>query len=614
MDTGTFNGSAMGAYVVPDDSGEAGPSFFGYGSLGSETGFGPPGFQVRGVSAGFGWNSRVRVPSADALGEFPFLVALDNPGEIGADGEQVDPLSVLSTLIGGPNPWVQPQEGDLWIALGMAFDVFESSRGRAMLLVQPGPELAFSLLGVGGVLLPTKSDQKIARVDIGIEATLRPRAGELSLSAAMTEKTFILDPNCKMRGGVGVKVWFGDHPHAGDFAVVLGALPAGHEVPVRHPRQQPASITWGIGSTVSISGNAYAALNPKWLMAGGSLDIAFESGALRAWLTARFDAALEWNPFHFDMGVGVRVGVSATVKVWKFKVRVSVEVGISGRVWGPPVGGEFTVHLWFVSFTVGFGSPRRNTPPALDWGGFQGMLPPPQNMVRTVANAGYAGDGAPAEPGAVKPWLAGNGGLTFTADTQAPVGKLFLDRTGTEPVAAGDTLDILPMRLRDRDSELRVWLTRDGQDVSLADWGRSVVRGNVANGLWGERPDAPGDGLLRNRILGVRLTSPPVDHGTSTGFIDERAIAFDPIAPDGNQPLSAAESPAGPAPQRPGTVIGTIQDGIDTAATRGNRAALVDALKRLGTDPGPLDDDLSAYARAAGTAFTAEPMLVPAAG
>ncbi|MEV4443145.1 DUF6603 domain-containing protein [Streptomyces sp. NPDC049577] len=612
VDTGTFNGSAMGAYVVPDGSGEAGPSFFGYGSLGSETGFGPPGFQVRGISAGFGWNSRVRVPSADALGGFPFLVALDNPGEIGADGEQVDPLAVLSTLIGGSNPWVRPQEGNLWIAAGMAFDCFEAFRGRAMALLQFGSDLTISLLGVASALLPTKGDKKIARVDIGIEATVRPRAGELSISAAMTDKTFILDPNCEMRGGVGVKVWFGDHPHAGDFALILGWLPAGRELPARYPRQQPAGITWGIGSTVSITGNAYAALTPKWLMAGGLLDINFTSKALRAWLTARIDALVEWNPFSFDVGVGVRVGVSATVKVAFVKVTISVEVGVSGRVWGPPVGGEFTVHLWFVSFTIGFGSPRRNTPPALDWGGFQGMLPPPSNMVRTVPNAGYAGEGAAATPGAVKPWLADNGGFTFTADTQAPVSKLFLDRTSTTPVDTGDRLDILPMRTRDRDSELRVWLTRDGQDVTLADWGRSVLRGTVPNALWGERPDAPGDGLLPDRIIGVRLTSPPVDHGTSTGFIDERAIAFDPIAPDGNQPLSAAESPAGPVPQRPGTVIRTIRDGIDTAATRGNRAALVDALKRLGTDPGPVDNDLSGYARAAGTAFTAEPMLVPA--
>ncbi|MER6401724.1 DUF6603 domain-containing protein [Kitasatospora sp. NPDC001603] len=606
VDTGAFNGSAMGSYVVPSNG--ADPSLFAYGSLGSQVGFGPPLFQVRGISAGFGWNSRVRVPAADALGDFPFLMALDNPGAIGADDEEVDPLRVLSALIGGGNPWVRPQQGDLWFAAGLAFDCFETFSGRALALVQTGSDLTISLLGAAGMQLPTKSNKKIARVEIGIEATLRPTAGELSIGAAFTEKTFLIDPNCKLRGGVGMKFWFGNHPQAGDFAFMLGAIPAGLELPARYPRQQPAGLTWGVGSTVNITGNAYAAFTPKSLMAGGSLNVVFQSGMLRAWLTARVDALLEWNPFYFDVGMGIRVGVSATIKVWFVKVRISVEVGVSVRVWGPAVGGEAAVHLWFISFTIGFGAHRRNKVPALDWGGFQGMLPPPENMVRTTAIAGYTGEGAPPTRGAVKPWLVSNGGLTFTADTQAPVSKVYLDQSSTTPVTTDSTVDILPMHVRGKGSELRIWLTYNGQASTMTPWGRAVLRGNVPNGLWGQEPDAPNDGIITDRVLGIRLSSPPVDHGTSTGFLDEQAISFDPINPDGNQPLSG-ESATGPVPTRPGGVIAAIQSGID-AATRDSRAALAQALKGLGTDLGVLDTDLSGYANAIGTAFTAEPMLV----
>ncbi len=610
VDTGAFNGSAMGAYVVPSSGTD--PSLFAYGSLGSQVGFGPPLFQVRGISAGFGWNSRVRVPAADALDDFPFLVALDNPGAIGADDEEVNPVEVLGALIGGSNPWVRPQEGDLWFAAGLAFDCFETFSGRALALVQTGSDLTISLLGAAGMQLPTKSDKKIARVEIGIEATLRPTAGELSIGAAFTEKTFLIDPNCKLRGGVGMKFWFGNHDNAGDFAFMLGAIPAGRELPARYPRQQPAGLTWGVGSTVSITGNAYAAFTPKSLMAGGSLDVVFQSGMLRAWLTARVDALLEWNPFYFDVGMGIRVGVSATIKVWFVKIRISVEVGVSVRIWGPAVGGEATVHLWFISFTIGFGASRRNHTPALDWGGFQGMLPPPENMVRTTAIAGYTGEGTPATRGDVKPWLVSNGGFTFTADTQAPVSKVYLNQgADTVEAASGTTVDILPMHVRGKGSELRIWLTYNGQAATLARWGRSVQRGNVPNGLWGQKPDAPNDGIIPNQILGIRLTSPPVDHGTSTGFLDEKAISFDPINPDGNQPLSA-EPATGPVPTRPGGVIAAIQDGIDTLATRDNRAALAKALTGLGANLGTPDTNLSAYARAAGTAFTAEPMLIAA--
>lgn len=612
VDTGAFNGSAMGAYVVPDGSG-ADPSLFAYGSLGSQVGFGPPMFQVRGISAGFGWNSRVRVPAADALGSFPFLVALDNPGEIGADDEEVDPLKVLGELIGGSNPWVRPQEGDLWFAAGLAFNCFETFRGHAMALVQTGSDLTISLLGVGGTQLPTKSDKKIARVEIGIEATLRPTAGELSIGAAFTEKTFLIDPNCKLRGGVGMKFWFGNHANAGDFALMLGAIPAGRELPARYPKQQPAGLTWGVGSNVNITGSAYAAFTPKSLMAGGSLDVVFQSGMLRAWLTARVDALLEWNPFYFDVGMGIRVGVSATIKVWFVKIRISIEVGVSVRVWGPAVGGEATVHLWFISFTIGFGADRRDSEPALGWGGFQGMLPPPENMVRTTPIAGYTGEGAPATRGEVKPWLVSNGGFTFTADTQAPVSKVYLNQgSDTVEVASDTAVDILPMHLQGKGSELRIWLTYNGEAATLTPWGRAILRGNVPNGLWGQKADAPNDGIIPDRILGIRLTSPPVDHGTDTGFLDEKAISFDPINPDGNQPLTAGEPATGPEPTRPGGVIAAIQDGIDTTATRGNRTALAQALTSLGADLGTLDTDLSAYANAAGTAFTAEPMLVAA--
>ncbi|MEU9402800.1 DUF6603 domain-containing protein [Streptomyces sp. NPDC048242] len=614
VDTGAFNGSAMGAHTVPGDEG-TNPSLFAYGALGSEVGFGPPVFQLRGISAGFGWNSRVRVPSADALGSFPFLVALDNPGEIGADDDEVDPLKVLSELIGsgGPGAWVSPQEGDLWFAAGIAFDCFATFTGRAMALVQTGSDLTISLLGAAGMQLPTKSDKKIARVEIGLEATLRPTAGELSIGAGFTDKTFLIDPNCKLRGGVGMKFWFGNHAQAGDFAFMLGAVPKERELPARYPKQPPAGLTWGLGSTVNITGSAYAAFTPKSLMAGGGLDIVFQSGMLRAWLSARVDALVEWNPFYFDVGIGVRVGVSATIKVWFVKVKISVEIGVSLRVWGPAVGGEATVHLWFISFTIGFGAKRRSTPPALDWGGFQGMLPPPENMVRTTAVAGYTGEGAAPTRGATKPWLVSSGGFTFTSDTQAPVSKIFLDKTSTAPVATDSPVDILPMDLTGRTSELRIELTRDDREDSIADWGRSQIRGNVPNGLWGREADASGEGLIPDRLLGIRLTSPPVDFGTSTGFIDEQGISFDPISPDGNLPLSAQEQPAGPVPLRPGGVIDAIHDGIDADATKTHRAALVEDLTGLGFDLGALDTDLSAYAQAVKTAFTAEPMLVPAA-
>nr|WP_202447127.1 hypothetical protein [Streptomyces sp. SID5468] len=129
--------------------------------------------------------------------------------------------------------------------------------------------------------------------------------------------------------------------------------------------------------------------------------------------------------------------------------------------------------------------------------------------------------------------------------------------------------------------------------------------------MWGTDANAPGDGLLPDRILGVRLTSPPIAYGTDTGFIDEKAISFDPLPLDGGNPLDPAEEPTGPLPQRPGGVIGKISDGIDAESARPARTELARALDSLGVISAQIDQDLSTYADAAGTAFTAEPMLVP---
>lgn len=112
-------------------------------------------------------------------------------------------------------------------------------------------------------------------------------------------------------------------------------------------------------------------------------------------------------------------------------------------------------------------------------------------MVRTTPVTGYVGEGAPSTRVGTAPWLVDSGGFTFTADTQAPVSRLYLDRDSTTPVETDDTLDILPMRLKDRQSELRVWLSYNGGAESLTDWARTPLRGSVPNGLWGRRRTPP---------------------------------------------------------------------------------------------------------------------------
>ncbi len=608
VDTGALNGSIMAAYVVPE-SGTM-PSFFAYGSLGKHLGIGPPPFMVRGISLGFGWNSRVRMPPVEQVETFPFIEALDGGGQI---GDETDPLAVLAALIGGGTPWISPAEDSWWIAAGLAFTCFETIAGRAMAIVQGGSDLTIALLGTGRAELPRASAKKWAQAEIALEVVFKPVAGEFMLGAALTRNSFLVDPDCKLHGGVSLKIWFGSSEHAGDFVLSIGGYHPGYTRPVNYPAGTPVGITWGLGNTVTISGSAYAAFTPAAVMAGGIIDLRFHSGALKAWLTARANALVQWKPFYFDLDIGVRVGVSASVKLIFVRVTITIEVGVDLRLWGPPVGGEATVHLWFISFTIGFGTDRVGEPAALDWTEFQELLPPSENTVRVTATSGLLpGPGAPASRRPSADWQASAAGFVFTTETVVPASKLYVDGV---LVGSGPDLVIRPMRLAELTSEHWVSLTRDGDRLDLERWQKRPVLGSVPQALWGsgdgQTLPEPGDQLLERQIIGAELSSPALRNGNSTGYITEQTFAFDPLYPLGLMPLEDGEPPGGPVPARPPDAVGTIAATVDSPAARTARGELADALRDLGTDLGELDDSLPRYALAAQTAFTAVPMLVP---
>ncbi|MHB6910350.1 DUF6603 domain-containing protein [Streptomyces sp. DB-54] len=625
VDTGTFHGSAIAAAYAP--SAGAKPSFFAFGALTADKGIGPPAFQVRGVAGGMGWRSHLRLPDGpENVADFPFIKALKDPTSIGAkpDGT-ADPLQVLDHLTQGDSPWITPAQGSddpVWVAAGLAFTVAECLDGRAMLAVQTGEDLTLALLGVAGMSFPKQPGRrKYAHVEIGLEALLKPKAGELSLSAALTSNSFVLDPNCRLRGGVAFKTWFGPSPNKGDFVVTVGGYHRNYRKPEHYPVVPRLGFDWDLSGAVTVSGDAYFALTPAAVMAGGGLDVRFHSGAVRAWLTAKVDALIQWKPFYFDVGMRVSVGVSASVKILFVRITITIEVGVSLSVWGPPTGGEAKIHLWFISFTIGFGAKRDADTNALDWPGFREMLPPSDTAVRVLPGAGLIADRPQSADGTLSDddaWQVSSAGFTFSTDSAVPVGELYLTRSGGSPVERGSKLNIRPMDKTNRTSVQRVSLTwhEQDKDLDLPAWDRTPATASVPQALWGTgRGDtlpAPGEQVIPDQLTGAMLSSPGPEYGNDTGYIGEDALAFGPIEPDGIQPLDPDAQPVGPVPRRQSGVIGTIARTVAAPAQNSARTQLTQALTGLGLDLGALDTDLSAHRDAAETAFTAEPMLVPA--
>jgi hypothetical protein len=603
-------GTGMGAYVVPQSSSSQ-SSFFGYVGIGGNPGIGIPMLRLTGVSAGLGWNSRMRLPEISDIGDFPFLKALDDPAAIGAQRE--DPVQVLRALTTGSDPWVTPCDDELWVALGLGFTLAELVTGRAMAVVQTGQDLAIALLGTAKAELPKGDSRKYARIGAELRAVLKPDQGELAFDAQLTSDSFVIDPNCRLRGGVAFRSWFGNSPHAGDFVYTVGGYHPHYRAPEWYPLVPRLGFDWDLTGSVTISGSAYLAITPAAAMAGGALDVRFHSGVVRAWCTARVDALIQWKPFYLDVGMQVRIGVSASVKIIFVRITITIEVGVALGVWGPPTGGRATVKLWFISFTINFGSDRESAEKVLDWSGFAAMLPPAANNVRVLPGAGLLVEKHPGTQRAEDYWEVSASGFTFTSDTTVPISRLYLG-DDTSAAESGATLNIRPMGRQCLTSTQRVSLIRGGEPVKLDTWARSRRTATVATELWGtgSSGDLPsGEGhLVKNQLLGVELSSPGPRHGNSTGYMDENALAFDPVAPDGTQPLDPAARPVGASPQRPGGVIGTIATTVDAQAQRTARQRLAGQLEAWGLRLGALDNDLSAYALFSETAFTAEPMLV----
>ncbi|CAM5666509.1 hypothetical protein KAURM247S_03976 [Kitasatospora aureofaciens] len=614
VDAKAVAGSAVGAYVVPQEAGLQ-PSVFAFGALGSDKGIGPPPFQVRGIALGLGWNSRIRLPEVEAMNDFPFVAALDNPGAIG--GANGDPVEILKTITAGADPWVRPAQDEVWVAAGLAFSCFEAIKGSAMAVVQTGADFTVALLGLAATEYPPKGDKKYAKAELGIEVVVKPNKGELRLSAALTRNSFLLDPNCRLRGGVALATWYSPSPEAGDFVFSLGGYHDSFRRPDHYPSPARLGFDWDLTGSVTVSGGAYFAITPSAVMLGGSLEVNFHSGMLRAWLIARADALIQWRPFHFDLGISVRIGVQAQVKILFVKITIRIEIGASLRLFGPPTGGEATVHLWFISFTIKFGANRGDGAKYLDWDGFKDMLPPPGSLVQIHAGSGLISDD-PVGGGHSGAWLVSSAGFDFNVESAVPITEMYLDSRSNAPVERGSRIGVRPMGESGRTSTQLVALTLEGEPVALTDsWHATFGRTSVAQSLWGTgSPNAlpaPGQQLIHEQLTGVRLASPATENGKSTGYISAENLAFDPMDP-GAQPLDPDADAVGPVPRRlaGAAVIDRIRTTIDAAEQRTTRRALAEAFTGFGVGLGELDGDLPGYVRACETAFTAAPLLVSA--
>ncbi len=478
-----------------------------------------PAFIIEGFAAGMGLNYKMTCPEMTDVYNFPLMQAQRKE-------TPEDTLKILEGRKADANhvtrQWLQPSAGDYWIAAGIRFSFNELMSGNMILVARFGEGLQFSLLGLARLCLPKGAGKDAAYVyaELQMLSVLRPNDGCFTMQAGLTPASFLLSKSCRLYGGVAFSLWFGSNPHAGDFVLTIGGYHAAFRPPDHYPSVDRAGFSWKVSDTVSIKGEAYLAVTPSCVMAGGRLEVVFQSGDIHAWFTAGADFLVAFHPFSFAAEIHIAVGVSVKLNLALFTVNLSLSLGASLELWGPPTGGAVTVHLSLLSFTICFGSGNAADKRylALPWGDFKALLPSDNEVCRLQVASGLR---EIMTVGEKEVWVAEAYGFSLIAQTAVPVTELVY---GNDHKQVDSGIHIRPMDLSNASSilSIRLYHQHDPEtpvDLIARGWSLEPRVTSVPEALWGEplrrngkfiqNDDRPGSKTAPDKCMGFHLQPPP---------------------------------------------------------------------------------------------------------
>src|SRR6185503_18757278 len=301
--------------------------------------------------------------------------------------------------------------------------------------------------------LPKTGDAVYAYVELQLRAVFKPQEGFFGLTAILSSNSFVIDPACHLTGGFAFYLWFGDNPNAGQFVITIGGYHPAFKPPDYFPQVPRLGFNWAVSDVVSIKGNAYFALTTSCIMAGGGLEVLFHDGDLRAWFTAQADLLISWHPFFFKASISVDIGVSYRLNLLFCHKTISLSIGASVDMWGPPTGGIVHVHLWVVSFSVAFGSDsagQQNDP--LKWDGFKSLLPAKDDVCKVTVSDGLYKTQDSTDSTSGKSWVVRASNFRFFTQSAIPASHLaYGNGNSPAPVMLESTdtptINVKPMNL-----------------------------------------------------------------------------------------------------------------------------------------------------------------------
>ena len=494
VNVGRFGISAVGSYGLMTDTvtNKKHPSFFVFAASGFPIG-GPPAFFIKGFSGGFAYNRSLKLPQPDAVQNFILVEAASDPEAIfGVDPTPSQALSKMSEVI-------SPEVGSYWMAAGLHFTSYSLIDTTALAVVEFGNNLSVSLLGVSTISQPplVKDPGKaLMFAQLGIVITVDITKGSLIAQAQLTPASFVLDKNCKISGGFVLAIWWSPNKHSGDFCLSLGGYNANYTPPDYYPVVPRLRLRWPIAGA-SILGEAYFALTPNAVMAGGRLELEFKEGPLRAWFKSNADFIIAWKPFYYDVDISISIGAALTTKLLGTTITLKAELGAALHLWGPPTAGKVTVNWYVISFSIPIGdqNPNLDNKPLGSWNEFaKNFLPPPtkpdtkklvnastekQEVLRLQISKGLIEGEANTDV-----WTMQRIGFELRADSAVPGTKAIAGNLS--PLNCDAKLGVRPMDVSTLTSEFTFILTSQGKNVTIdsSTFDINAYNANSPMGLW----------------------------------------------------------------------------------------------------------------------------------